>query len=265
MSVSRFKTERVPQGLGGRKKDRMRFHCKLSGSHRSVSSFFCVASLFFGLTSAAMADTFTATASLSGSTASVGNPVLASVDFGSPFVSIDGICFQFTFSGDLLDGGDFFRVTPLNLLPSLNGPGAENPGSASQDVRTLCVLTAFGYGPFTSLFLDGAENRIEIGMENGSVTIADLQVIIMGVKEKTTAVQLADLLAAVTGIAPGSSLADKVFAAQAYFASGNLPSTCSMLTAFLNEVNAQSGKNIPATTATALIANAVKIKSKLGC
>ena len=244
----------------------MRFFSKLSDSSRSVISCFWVACLSFGLASAAMADTFTATASLSGTTASVGNPVLASVNFGFPFVSIDGVCFQFTFSGDLFDGGDFLRVTPLNLLPSLSGPGVFNPGPAPQAVRTLCLFTAFGYESFTSLFLDGAENRIEIGMENGSVTIANLQVIIMGVKgEKTIAAQLADLVAAVTGIGPGSSLADKVFAAQIYFASGNTASTCSALTAFVHEVSAQSGKNIPATAATSLIASAAKIKSKLGC
>jgi hypothetical protein len=209
------------------------------------------------------AGTYTATASLSDRTVSVGHPALASVDFHSSFASIDAVCFNFTFTGDLLDSGDFLVVTPLELLPSLTGPGFFNPGLEPQSTRTLCLYNAFGYESFTSVFLDGSADRIEIGMESGSVTIADLQIIILGTK--TIAGQLADLLVAVKGIGPGRSLADKVRDTQTHFANSDLPETCSTLAAFINEVKAQSGKTIPAAIAHQLIAAATQIRTLLGC
>ena len=117
------------------------------------------ATILLGLPALSSAETFTATASLSDTTASVGHPILASVDFRSPFASIDAVCFEFTFQGNLLDPGDFLRVTPLSLLPSLTGPGFFNPGPESQSSRTLCLLSAFGYESMLSLFLDGSESH----------------------------------------------------------------------------------------------------------
>ena len=213
------------------------------------------------------AATFTATASLSGTTASPANPVLASVDFGTQFASIESVCFEFTFQGDLLDPGDFVRLTPLNLLPSMTGPGFFNPGPASQSDRTLCLLNAFDSGPITSLFLDRGEDMIEIGMVSGSVTIADLHVVITGVEG--AAGQLADLSKAVTGIGPGTGLTDKVTQAQTYLAKNDVGDACSVLSAFTKQVRAQSGKKIPAGNepgqADALLVSAGQIKAVLGC
>ena len=100
-------------------------------------------------------------------------------------------------------------------------------------------------------------------MESGSVTIAELQIVVMGVK--TIAGQLADLLVAVGGVGPGRSLADKVLEAQEYFANSDLPDTCSTLAAFVNEVKAQSGNTIPIATASKLIATDNQIRALLGC
>ena len=230
--------------------------------HR-LYSIMLAAGILLGLPSLSSAATYTATASLSDTTASVGHPILASVDFHSSFASIDAVCFGFTFQGDLLDPGDTLLITPLNLLPSLSGPGFLNGGTEPQSTRTLCLDNAFGYESFTALFLDGSENRIEIGMQVGSVTIGDLQIVILGVK--TIASQLADLLAAVDGVGPGTSLADKVISAQKYFANSDLPETCSTLAAFINEVKAQSGKRIPSATANQLITAANQIRMLLGC
>jgi hypothetical protein len=76
---------------------------------------------------------------------------------------------------------------------------------------------------------------------------------------------LADLGKAVAGVGPGTSLADKVSAAQADLASGDVASTCSLLRAFSNELKAQSGKSIPAGTASSLIGDANHISVLLGC
>ena len=213
------------------------------------------------------AATFIATASLPGTTASPGNPVLASVDFGTQFASIESVCFEFTFQGDLLDPGDFLRLTPMNLLPSMTGPGFSNPGLESQSDRTLCLLNAFDSGPITSLFLDRGEDMIEIGMVSGSVTIADLDVVITGVEG--AAGQLADLSNVVAGIGPGTSLADKVMQAQTYLAENDTGDACSVLGAFTKQVRAQSGKKIPTGNgpgqADTLIERAEQIKTVLGC
>ena len=65
--------------------------------------------------------------------------------------------------------------------------------------------------------------------------------------------QLADLAAAVRGVGPGTSLRDKVNDAHATLARHDVPSTCSILSAFVNEVKAQSGKKIPTNQAATLI------------
>jgi nitrous oxidase accessory protein NosD len=84
--------------------------------------------------------------------------------------------------------------------------------------------------------------------------------------EQATPVQLlAALGKAVIGVGPGTSLADKVAQALAYLNSGDVSDTCSTLTAFINEVKAQSSKTIPQAQAATLIASAQQIKTLLGC
>ena len=76
---------------------------------------------------------------------------------------------------------------------------------------------------------------------------------------------LAALGSAVNGVGPGTSLADKVAQALAYLNGGDVPNTCSTLTAFINEMQSQSGKTIPTAQATTLIASAQRIRAVLGC
>lgn len=79
------------------------------------------------------------------------------------------------------------------------------------------------------------------------------------------AAQLASLGQAVQGVGPGSSLTDKITAAQSYQASGNTADACSTLTGFIQEVQAQSGKSIPAGQAAQLTADATRIRAVLAC
>ena len=76
---------------------------------------------------------------------------------------------------------------------------------------------------------------------------------------------LEQLLVASTGVGPGSSLPDKIAAAQASFVSGDLATTCSILGAYVNQVRAQSGKKLSAATAASLIARAQAITNEIGC
>ena len=81
---------------------------------------------------------------------------------------------------------------------------------------------------------------------------------------KGAAAQLTDLHQAVTGVGPGTSLADKIAQAQADVAAGDSTDAISTLTAFINEVSAQSGKHIPSGQAAQLIADAKQIQAVLG-
>jgi hypothetical protein len=77
--------------------------------------------------------------------------------------------------------------------------------------------------------------------------------------------QLADLLEAVNGVGPGTSLADKVAQMQAALAAGDTGYTCSLLNAFINQIRAQLGRSIADSTASTLIAHATRIKTVLDC
>ena len=77
--------------------------------------------------------------------------------------------------------------------------------------------------------------------------------------------QLADLRTAVDGIGPGYSLINKISDVQAALANNDVPGGCAILSAFVNEVGAQSGKKIPVGTAASLIADASRIQAVLGC
>ena len=82
---------------------------------------------------------------------------------------------------------------------------------------------------------------------------------------KTAEQLLGDLLNSVQGVGPGNSLTAKVEAIQQHLANGNINAACGQLQAFINEVNAQSGKSIPVSTAAALVAAAMAIQTLLSC
>jgi Tol biopolymer transport system component len=95
---------------------------------------------------------------------------------------------------------------------------------------------------------------------HGNTSSASFTVHVKGAAE-----QLADLLTAVTGIGPGTSLADKVSQVQAYVNANESTDACSTLTALINQLKALSGNSIPSTQAMALVTTAQRIKSVLGC
>jgi uncharacterized metal-binding protein len=82
---------------------------------------------------------------------------------------------------------------------------------------------------------------------------------------KGAADQMSDLAGAVRGVGPGTSLSDKVVAAQTELANGYIGDTCSTLRAFVNEVNAQTAKSVPAILAGQLVAVTQRILAVLSC
>ena len=93
----------------------------------------------------------------------------------------------------------------------------------------------------------------------GSSSTASFTVHVKGAAE-----QLTDLLAAVTGVGPGTSLPDKVRRAETYLAANDAADACSTLAAFVNQIKAQAGKTIPPNQAPPLIASAQRIQAVLG-
>ncbi|HEX6488710.1 MAG TPA: hypothetical protein VF137_07550 [Candidatus Dormibacteraeota bacterium] len=81
----------------------------------------------------------------------------------------------------------------------------------------------------------------------------------------SAATDLASLSKTVQGVGTGGSLANKVNQAQSQLASGDTAGACSTLSAFINQVKAQSGKGISPAEATQLISDAKEIEAKLGC
>ena len=77
--------------------------------------------------------------------------------------------------------------------------------------------------------------------------------------------QLSDLLTAVTGVGPGSSLADKVGQIQSYVGANDVVDACALLGAFTNEVNAQTGKKLSPAQASSLITQTQHVEAALDC
>jgi hypothetical protein len=77
--------------------------------------------------------------------------------------------------------------------------------------------------------------------------------------------QLDALLAAVTGVGPGKSLANKVKEIQANVAANQTANACTGLNDFISLVKAQKGKKLTVAQADSFIAQANTIKTGLGC
>jgi hypothetical protein len=77
--------------------------------------------------------------------------------------------------------------------------------------------------------------------------------------------RLDELFNKVVDTGPGGSLANKIEQAQAYLAVPDIESACGILKAFINQVSAQSEKNLAPEQATELITNAQDILDAIGC
>jgi len=94
---------------------------------------------------------------------------------------------------------------------------------------------------------------------SGNTRRSEFWVFVLGAPD-----QLSNLRAVLDGVGPGTSLADKVDRAQATLAAGDVPGTCSILSAFVNEAKAQSGRQLDVETAHAWMADATRIRAVLG-
>ena len=77
--------------------------------------------------------------------------------------------------------------------------------------------------------------------------------------------QLASLALDVSGLGPGTSLIDKLRAAQVSLGAGDLRQACAILTAFGKQVAAQAGKTLTGEQAETLAVRSTRIKAVLAC
>jgi hypothetical protein len=95
---------------------------------------------------------------------------------------------------------------------------------------------------------------------SGNSVVSTFHVNVRGAAE-----QLRGLLTELQPVGPGTSLADKVAHAEAAYSAGNLAGACEILRSLVNQLRAQSGKQIPADRASSFIADATRIRAVLGC
>ena len=144
-------------------------------------------------------------------------------------------------------------TAPAGAVVTYALPSASDPDDAVASIScTPSSGTTFAIGS-TTVTCTATDTH-------GNVASSTFTVHVKGADE-----QLADLLAIVTGVGPGTSLQDKVSLAQTYLSEDDRPDACSILAAFVNEANAQSGKKIPPDQAAALIVSTARIKTVLGC
>lgn len=202
------------------------------------------------------------TATLSAPNVSVGNPVLASVDFGAPFDSIESICFRLKFHGDLLDPGE--HIMWLTDSGAGWGVGQANWSPSSMPhVQWSCISSETGHD---TSFLDDGVEEFEVQMWPpsgvGSVTISEMTIDLRGAK--TPLGQLAELAALVESYGLdqlGSSLTDKLVTAQRMINQDKPTQACEALDSFIAQVEAQTGGALTLSQATELITSAEEIKT----
>ena len=76
---------------------------------------------------------------------------------------------------------------------------------------------------------------------------------------------LQQLLADVTGVGPGKSLAGKVTEAETYYVAADIEGACGVLGGFMNQVRAQTGKKLTDAQAAGFRSDAGAIMETIGC
>jgi uncharacterized repeat protein (TIGR03803 family) len=173
----------------------------------------------------------------------------------------------------------FGTVFKLNVGPVLSVPGTitANATSPAGAVVTFSVTALDNVDPNPAITCSPASgSTFPIGTTHVTCTATDasgnsadsgFDVVVLGAPQQTTSlIGLVQTFNVVQGI--NNSLDTKLQDAQAAIAaanSGDITSTCGYIGAFINEVQAQTGKKITASQASQLIAAATQLKAVVGC
>lgn len=166
------------------------------------------------------------------------------------------------FESDAADTTPPIVTVPADLVVDATGPdGAVVSYAASAEddvdgpVAVVCVPRS------GSTFAIGT-TRVECSASDAAGNEASAS---FGIHVKGAQEQLDDLIALVTGLGPGASLADKLQDTRATLAAGQQAEACQKLLAFSNEVQAQSGKKLTVAQAGQLVEAATRIRAVIGC
>ncbi len=206
---------------------------------------------------------------------------LATFDFVGIVSDVPIARFEYDFVSGLGFGGDDLLFTQLVTTPDCTPPVLTVPGTITVNA-TSPAGAAVSYTvtatdnvdpspvvvcapPSGSTFPIGATTVTCTATDaSGNSATASFVVIVTGASS-----QLGDLVSLVNGLGlqPGiaTSLTAKLQTALAAANAGDLARACNLLDAFINEVQAQSGKKLTAAEAAQLIAEATRIKAVLGC
>jgi hypothetical protein len=114
-----------------------------------------------------------------------------------------------------------------------------------------------------------SEHFVEVGFETIGPNADPVGVALLGSVQVAPAdpgILFPKLLADVTGVGPGSSLADKVEVAQLHYAGTDVEASCGVLTGFIKQVRAQQDKKVtPTMLANQLTSEARAVMAVIGC
>ena len=166
------------------------------------------------------------------------------------------------YESDVLDESPPVLTVPAGIVRNATGPdgaAVSYTASAVDDVDGPVEVTCVP--PTGATFAIGTTTVACAASDTaGNLAGASFDVHVNGAAD-----QLADLLTAVTGVGPGTSLADKVIQVQTALSTNHVPDACSGLNSLINELKAQSGRSISPGVASSLIGNATRIRAVLGC
>lgn len=178
---------------------------------------------------------------------------------------------ELTSLGGNLDGDgscDLGHASDKSAVNPQLGPLADNGGPTwthALAASSPAVDAAFGSCPATdqrgiarpqgAACDSGAYERVVVSAPDPGPTA----------RERLDALRTAVSVLAVQPSGIRTALLAKLDAAAAALDRGDVPAACSALQDFVNQVKAQSGKKLPASTASALIAQAQVIRQALGC
>ena len=166
------------------------------------------------------------------------------------------------YESDVLDESPPVITVPAGIVTNATGPdgaAVSYTASAVDDVDGPVAVTC---APPTGATFAIGTTAVACAASDaaGNLAGASFDVHVKGATE-----QFVDLLTAVTGVGPGTSLADKVIQAQTALSANHIADACSDLNALINQLTAQSGRSIPAGVASSLIGDATRIRAVLGC
>lgn len=175
----------------------------------------------------------------------------------SPIQSIDLLGGVSIFGGNITEATVEIGENGQRITATPFGP-ANMAGAPSNDRLDLTGTDLAGIVTDTVVIRD-----LSLGGTYDQFTISEITV--TGTQLPTPEVLLAQLVAAVSGLAPGSALVDKASNAQLLFAEGRVKPTCNELAGLVALVNAQTGKKLDEGVAQDLIAQVRRISVTLGC